>query len=66
MEGWMPAIEKLLKRRLTIYAYFNNHYSGSANESARAFSEMLNRTIGKRNAETARSAGARAQQTSLF
>ncbi len=48
MEEWMPEIQKLLKRRLTIYSYFNNDYSGSANQSAKLFSEMLDRAIGKR------------------
>ena len=43
MEEWMPAIEKLLKRHLTIYTYFNNHYAGFGPASARAFSEMLGR-----------------------
>jgi uncharacterized protein YecE (DUF72 family) len=66
MEEWLPAIEKLLKRRLTIYAYFNNHYAGFGPASARAFSEMLDRTMGKRNAETASPITARTQQTELF
>jgi hypothetical protein len=29
MEEWIPAMQKMLKRRLTIYAYFNNHMTGS-------------------------------------
>jgi uncharacterized protein YecE (DUF72 family) len=66
MEEWMPAMQKLLKRRLTTYCYFNNHYSGSGHESARLFGEMLDRTIGKRTAEIARPTPAPAQQTKLF
>jgi uncharacterized protein YecE (DUF72 family) len=66
MEEWMPAIEKLLKRSVVVYAYFNNHYSGAAYESARLFSDMLDRTIGKRTAEIARPASAPVQQTKLF
>jgi uncharacterized protein YecE (DUF72 family) len=66
MEEWLPPIEKLMKRPLTIYAYFNNHYAGFGPASARAFSEMLGRTIGKRSAEIARPALASAQQTELF
>ena len=66
MEEWLPAMQKLLKRRLTIYAFFNNHFQGHGPASARAFSEMLERTVGKRTAETARPASARAQQTNLF
>lgn len=66
MEEWMPAIQKLLDRRLTIYAFFNNHYAGFGPASARVFSEMLDRTIGKRNADTARPASGPAQQTNLF
>lgn len=66
MEEWMPAIEKWLNRRLTIYAYFNNHYSGSANQSARLFREMLDRTIGKQKAESARPAPTAARQSNLF
>jgi uncharacterized protein YecE (DUF72 family) len=64
MEEWVPAMQKLLKRRLTIYAYFNNHYQGAAFESARLFSETLDRTIVNRNAEIARPASAR--QANLF
>jgi uncharacterized protein YecE (DUF72 family) len=57
----------LLERRLTIYAYFNNHYAGFGPASARAFSEMLDQTIGKRNAEIARPASApAAHQNELF
>jgi uncharacterized protein YecE (DUF72 family) len=66
MEEWIPDIQKLLKRNRVVYAYFNNHYSGAAYESARLFSGMLNRTIGKPNAETARPTPASAQQTKLF
>lgn len=66
MEEWLPAMQKLLKRRLTIYTYHNNHYSGAAFESARMFREMLDRTIGKRNAEAARLASASARQAGLF
>jgi uncharacterized protein YecE (DUF72 family) len=64
IQEWMPAMQKLLKRSRIVYAYFNNHYSGAAYESARLFSGMLDRIIGKRNAEVARSASAR--QTTLF
>jgi uncharacterized protein YecE (DUF72 family) len=66
MEEWLPAIDKLLKRRLTIYAYSNNHYQGAAFESARLFSETLDRTIVNRNAEIARPASSQAQDTNLF
>lgn len=66
MEEWLPAMQNLLKRRLTIYAYHNNHYSGAAFESARLFREMLDRTIGKRNAQIAPPASAPAQQSNLF
>jgi hypothetical protein len=41
-------------------------FSGFGPASARAFSDMLDRMIGKRNAETARPASAPAQQTNLF
>lgn len=66
MEEWMPAVEKLLKRDLTIYAYFNNHYAGFGPASARAFSEMLDRVVGKRNAENGRPPSTPAQQPNLF
>ncbi len=67
MVEWLPGIQKLLKRRLTIYLYFNNHYSGSGYESARLFREMLDRRIGMRNAENARPASTpAARQTELF
>ncbi len=38
----------MLKRRLTIYAYFNGHYAGSAIQSAELVREVLARIIGKR------------------
>jgi hypothetical protein len=61
----MPANEKLPKRPLTIYAYFNNHY-GFSPASARAFSELLDRTIGKRTSNSARPASAPTEQINLF
>jgi len=30
MDTWIPVIDRLLERRLRIYAYFNNHYAGFA------------------------------------
>ncbi|TAM79779.1 MAG: DUF72 domain-containing protein [Acidobacteria bacterium] len=66
MEEWLPAMQKLLKLRLTIYAYQNNHYGGAAFESARLLSEMLVRTIGRYNAETARPSSDSPRQTMLF
>jgi hypothetical protein len=59
-------MRKLLKRRLTIYCYFNDHYGDGASESARVFSKMLARAIGKRIAGTARPASGPAQQTNLI
>jgi hypothetical protein len=56
MEEWIPEIQKLLKRGLTIYAAFNNDYGGAANESARLFSEMWERMSGPAGAEIARPA----------
>lgn len=66
MGEWMPAIQKLLPRRLTIYAYFNNHYAGFGPASARAFSEMLDRAIGKRNAQIAGRSHRSEKQLSLL
>jgi uncharacterized protein YecE (DUF72 family) len=39
MEAWVPAIDKLLERRLRIYAFFNNHYAGFAPGSVALFCE---------------------------
>jgi uncharacterized protein YecE (DUF72 family) len=66
MEEWMPAMQTLLNRRLTIYGYFNNHYAGGGFASARAFSEMLGRMVVKRDAESTRPASAPARQGNLF
>ncbi len=66
MEEWMPAMQKLLSRRLTIYAYFNNHYAGFGPASARAFSEILDRTIGRRSAASASRKSAGGRQVELF
>jgi Antibiotic biosynthesis monooxygenase len=57
---WDDALRRagLQWRRLTIYAAFNDHYGGTALESAKLLSEMLDRAIGKRKAEAARSAPA--------
>ena len=44
METWIPAIDKLLERRLRIYAYFNNHYAGFAPGSIGLFREVWKRT----------------------
>lgn len=66
MEEWIRVMRKLLERRLTIYAYFNNHWAGSGYASARVFSEMWERMVGKGNAEIDLRASAPAQQTNLF
>jgi uncharacterized protein YecE (DUF72 family) len=66
MEEWIPEIQKLLNRRLTIYAYFNNHYTGFGPASARAFSELLDRRVGKGKAKAARPASAPVRQRNLF
>jgi uncharacterized protein YecE (DUF72 family) len=43
MESWVPAIDKLLERRLRVYAYFNNHYAGHAPGSIALFLDVWNR-----------------------
>lgn len=46
METWVPAIDKLLERRLRVYAYFNNHYAGFAPASIALFREIWERRHG--------------------
>jgi uncharacterized protein YecE (DUF72 family) len=43
MESWIPEIRRLLARRLTVYAYFNNHYAGFAPGSIALFREVWGR-----------------------
>ena len=43
METWIPAIDRLLERRLRIYAYFNNHYAGFAPGSIALFYQVWQR-----------------------
>lgn len=43
MEAWIPEIRRLLTRRLTVYAYFNNHYAGFAPGSIALFREVWER-----------------------
>jgi uncharacterized protein YecE (DUF72 family) len=43
MEIWIPEIRRLLARRLTVYAYFNNHYAGFAPGSIALFREVWDR-----------------------
>ncbi len=43
METWIPAIDKLLERRLRVYAYFNNHYAGFAPGSIALFLDVWER-----------------------
>ncbi len=43
MESWVPAIDKLLERRLRVYAYFNNHYAGHAPGSIALFLDVWRR-----------------------
>lgn len=66
IEEWIPAIEKLLKRGLTIYAYFNNHYAGFGPASVRAFSEMWERTSGRTSMYAIRCNCPSARQAKLF
>ena len=47
MEMWIPAIERLLARRLRVYAYFNNHYAGFAPGSIALFREVWERVRSK-------------------
>lgn len=43
METWVPAIDKLLGRRIRVYGYFNNHYAGFAPASITMFLEAWER-----------------------
>ncbi len=43
MEMWIPAMRRLLERRITLYAYFNNHYAGYAPGSIALFHEVWER-----------------------
>jgi uncharacterized protein YecE (DUF72 family) len=43
METWIPAIDKLLQRRLCIFAFFNNHYAGFAPGSIELFWQIWQR-----------------------
>ena len=40
MERWVPAIQELLRRRVPIFAYFNNHYAGYAPGSIDLFLQV--------------------------
>ncbi len=46
MEVWVPAIRRLLQRRLIVYGYFNNHYAGFAPGSISLFYEVWRRLEG--------------------
>ncbi len=46
MESWVPAIRRLLQRRLIVYGYFNNHYAGFAPGSISLFYEVWHRSEG--------------------
>jgi uncharacterized protein YecE (DUF72 family) len=43
MSAWVPAISRLLDRRIDIFAYFNNHYAGCAPGSIDLFARMWGR-----------------------
>jgi len=43
MEIWTPQIRRLLEQRLTVYAYFNNHYAGHAPGSIALFRQVWER-----------------------
>jgi uncharacterized protein YecE (DUF72 family) len=40
MERWVPAIQVLVKRKIQVYVYFNNHYAGYGIGSIRLFEEI--------------------------
>lgn len=44
MEIWIRAIDKLLERRLRVYAFFNNHYAGFAPGSIALFRDVWKKT----------------------
>lgn len=66
MEEWIPVMQKLLKRGLTIYGYFNNHWAGSGYASARMFTEKWERMSDKAKADALRPTSTREQQVDLF
>lgn len=49
METWVPAIDKLLARRLRVYGYFNNHYAGFAPASVALFLDVWARLHASHN-----------------
>ncbi len=42
MRAWIPIIRGLLKRRIQVMGYFNNHYAGSAPGSIQLFGKVWN------------------------
>jgi uncharacterized protein YecE (DUF72 family) len=40
MTSWVDVCTKILKRSVTIYAYFNNHYAGFGPASVQLFRDM--------------------------
>jgi len=40
MQIWIPIIHQILKRRIQVMGYFNNHYAGFAPGSIKLFSEV--------------------------
>lgn len=40
MEAWVPVVQSLLARNMTIYGYFNNHYAGHAPGSIELFEQI--------------------------
>ena len=46
MERWVPAIRELLKRNVTVYGYFNNHYAGHAPGSIALFEKVWEEDAG--------------------
>jgi len=43
MESWIPTIDKLLERKLRVYAFFNNHFAGFAPGSISLFYQVWER-----------------------
>lgn len=41
LSAWQKVVEKLLEKKISVYAYFNNHYSGYAPNDMTRFRQML-------------------------
>jgi len=53
LQDWVEACRNFLKRKIRVFAFANNHFSGHAPDTLRLFEKLMGKSAGQSNAQTA-------------